>query len=39
LVLSMLCSHQHVTPCLREVLGLKHSLKASLTRWDFLTHF
>lgn len=29
--LNTLCSHQHVPPHLREVLGLKHSPKASDT--------
>lgn len=31
LALNKLCSHQHVLPRLRQVLGLKHSLKASDT--------
>lgn len=31
LALNNLCSHQHVPPCLRQALGLKHSLKASDT--------
>lgn len=31
LPLNMLCSQQHVPSCFTEVLGLKHSLKASDT--------